>query len=96
MSTKNRAKIPMRSASPAPSNFSDLAQILELIPPTAIVIPASRLNTFPTLPVLSVQRIKMSRRGAYSQVPHTNCSFAFVLAQSLPIAVKCIRGSSPR
>jgi hypothetical protein len=53
------------------------------------VISATGLNTFAILPMFSVPRIKMSR-WCLRSVPHTNfyCSFAFVLAQSLPIAVK--------
>ena len=51
MCLTSRPNTRVRFSSPAPSNFCDLAQILELIPTTAIVIPASRLNTFPTLPV---------------------------------------------
>jgi hypothetical protein len=48
------------------------------------VISATGLNTFAILPMFSVPR------WCLRSVPHTNfyCSFAFVLAQSLPIAVK--------
>jgi len=41
------------------SNFNNLARILDLIPATVKVISATRLNTFPILPMFSLLRIKI-------------------------------------
>jgi hypothetical protein len=50
----------VRFPSPAPNIFNGLGAIFDLIPTSVKVILATRLNTFPILPMFSVPRIKIS------------------------------------